>query len=460
MQGTTQPAMDSGSIRTDARGVGRRYGLKAAIVALLTLLLLIPLGMINGTISERKHFRLQAVTAVAESFAGAQSLAGPVLIVPYTDHVQVQDKDAFGKPIVRTETYARRWIFFPKAMTVRGTLLPSVRKRGLHEVRVYELQSVIDARFDTALPDGAGADRQIGQPYLSISLSDVRGLVGTPQLSSGSAPLVLEQGVGGHREGSGLHARLAPMAAGERIRFATQLRSTIAGTELLSIAPIADDNVVRLQSTWPHPQFSGRFLPRTRRIAADGFDAQWEISSLASGTQAQYRSGSPERLDAIGLGLVDPVNLYSQADRATKYGILFVLLTFVAFFLFELLKRLAIHPIQYALVGLALALFFLLLLSLSEHLQFWLAYLIASAACIGLLAIYLSAVLGSTRRGLGFATGLTLLYAALYGLLVSEDNALVLGSLMLFVILAGLMLITRGIDWYAAGSPRLDAADE
>jgi len=156
-------------------------------------------------------------------------------------------------------------------------------------------------------------------------------------------------------------------------------------------------------------------------------------------------------LDALQVGLVEPVNVYSQADRASKYGILFVLLTFVGFFMFELLKRLAIHPIQYLLVGLALAIFFLLLLSLSEHMAFWIAYLVASIACIGLLAVYLSAVLRSKSRGAGFAAGLTLLYAALYGLLVSEDNALVLGSLMLFAILAALMLITRRVDWYSPG---------
>jgi len=151
--------------------------------------------------------------------------------------------------------------------------------------------------------------------------------------------------------------------------------------------------------------------------------------------------------------LVDPVNVYTQADRASKYGLLFVLLTFVGFFMFELIKQLPIHPIQYGLVGLALAIFFLLLVSLSEHVEFGVAYLVSSIACIGLLGIYLSAVLRSVARGTGFATMLAMLYAALYGLLVSEDNALVLGAGMLFVILAAIMLITRKVDWYQLGRP-------
>lgn len=426
------------------------FAVKAIVVALLTVLLLIPLGMINGTISDRKNYRQQAVQAVAESFAGVQVLGGPVLVVPYIETVPVLETDAFGKRVPRLQRNNRRWIFFPASMKLQGKLVPAVRKRGLHEVRVYEFQSTMSARFDKLLPADTGATRELGKPYLSFSISDVRGLVGTPSLRSGNESLVLEQGPGAHRRGSGLHALLAPMVAGQRMRFDIELRSNLAGTEALAIAPVADSNRITLTSTWPHPQFAGHFLPRTHGIDASGFQAQWDISSLAAGTQGQMIEGrAMAEVDSLRVGLVEPVNIYTQADRASKYGILFVLLTFVAFFLFELLKRLPIHPIQYGLVGMALAIFFLLLLSLSEHLQFWLAYLIASVACIGLQGIYLSSVLRSRTRGTGFAAGLTLLYAALYGLLVSEDNALVLGSLMLFAILAALMMVTRRIDWYA-----------
>src|SRR5690606_19870718 len=156
--------------------------------------------------------------------------------------------------------------------------------------------------------------------------------------------------------------------------------------------------------------------------------------------------------DAAGVSLVDPVNPYLQAERATKYGLLFVLLIFVAFFMFELIRRQPIHPVQYGLVGLAIAVFFLLLVSLGERIDFGLAYLASAAACIGLIGFYLSAVLGGARRGAGFAAMLTALYAALYGLLVSEDNALVLGAGLLFVVLAAIMILTRRIDWYRVGA--------
>ena len=240
------------------------------------------------------------------------------------------------------------------------------------------------------------------------------------------------------------------MHPGERLRVSSHFDSRLAGTETLAIVPLGDSNRVALDSAWPHPQFAGRFLPHSRSIDSKGFRAGWDVSSLASAAQAQYLQGTEDgAIEALQLGLVEPVNIYTQADRASKYGILFVLLTFVGFLMFELVKRLAIHPIQYGLVGLALAIFFLLLISLSEHMPFWQAYAAAAFACIALQGTYLSAVLKSHVRGWGFAGALTLLYAALYGLLVSEDNALVLGSLMLFAILAAIMLATRRIVWYA-----------
>jgi len=244
----------------------------------------------------------------------------------------------------------------------------------------------------------------------------------------------------------------------------------LGGTQSLALVPLADRNTLNLASTWPHPSYGGS-SPHSDRIDAAGFRASWRIASVATNAQAQYlagkylpvagrhrdgRAGSidasaePGGLDAVTVALVDPVNVYSLADRATKYGLLFVLLTFVGFFLFELIKQLPIHPIQYGLVGLSLAIFFLLLVSLSERIAFGMAYLIASVACIGLVGFYLSAVLRSAARGVGFAAMLATLYAALYAVLVSEDNALAMGAGLLFVVLAAIMVVTRNVDWGAS----------
>lgn len=451
-----------------------RLGVKIAVVLALVLAILVPLSMIRGTITERQQFRVQAVEAVTRSFAGTQGIAGPVLVVPYRELMEVEERDAQGVMHKQQRVVQQQWEFFPKTMRVAGKVIPSVRERGLHKVRVYELQAGIDANFDVRLPeDDPAHPRTIGTPWLDIGIKDVRGLVGTPVLKVDNADVVIIQGQRGHA-GGGVHAALPKsLMVDGRIAVPVRLDFALRGTEALAIAPLADSNKIVLDSPWPHPQFNGDFLPRSHRIDGNGFHAEWEVSSLASNAQDQYRNGgnlspgsqgnrgdamlpqstpdapaSASSIDAIGLSLVEPVNLYSKVDRASKYGLLFVLLTFVGFFMYETIRQLPIHPIQYALVGLALAIFFLLLLSLSEHIDFGWAYLVASIGCIGLIGVYVGNVLRSGVRGMGFAAMLALLYASLYGLLVSEDNALVLGSGLLFVILAALMLATRKIDWY------------
>ncbi len=449
-----------------------RLLLKILMVIGLTIAILVPLLMIRGTIQDRQMYRREAVQTVARSSAGAQALSGPVLMVPYTELVEVEEKDnqGFTRKVRREDSGV--WMFFPETLEAKGTMKPIVRKIGLHEVRKYEFATKLHAEFQVTVPGDADAlaPRKIGQPYLSYAIADVRGVVGLQTLTINGKDVELLQGPGSG-DGGGLHARLPVTVAGGAIVLDSQLDFTLEGTESLAIAPLAKRNIITIDSPWPHPLFNGDFLPRKRTIDNKGFHAEWEISSLATNAQAQYLGGSRvpgmapagsvdaannaetvSGLDAIGVSLVEPVNIYSQADRASKYGILFVLLTFVGFFMFELIKQLRIHPIQYGLVGLALAIFFLLLVALSEHMEFGKAYLVASGACIGLLGYYVSHVLRSWLRGFGFAAMLCTLYGALYGLLISEDNAMVLGAGLLFLILAAIMVVTRKIDWYSVGT--------
>ena len=441
-----------------------RLAFKFAIVFLLTLGLIIPLTFIHATIQEREAYRAQAVENVAATSAGKQALLGPVLVVPYVEQVEEEEAGPQGiRKVLRDKAGA--WTFFPEQLVVDGTMKPDTRKRGLYRVPVYELDLHSTAAIRAVIPVDGPRPRRIGRPYLSVGASDVRGFVGTPTMRIGGRAVPLVAGFGSAPIG-GVHARLDVPQPGQAIALDVKFDAVIGGTEALALVPIARDNRFALKSTWPDPIFGGSFLPRTRTVDAKGFKANWEISSLATNAQAQFRDADePARLlslasmrgtdastggiDAVGVTLFDAVDSYTLADRATKYGILFVLLTFVGFFMFELIKQLPIHPIQYGLVGLALAIFFLLLVSLSEHIPFGAAYTISAAACVGLLGFYLSAVLRSVMRGLGFAAMLSLLYAALYGVLVSEDNALVLGAGLLFVVLATIMVVTRKVDWYA-----------
>ena len=435
-----------------------RLASKILTAAVLTVVLLLPLGLIRGTVQERQQYRMDAVESVARSTAGPQTIAGPVLFVPYTDRAVVMQPDARGlqRPIVQETTGT--WTFFPESLDASGTLRSIPRTIGLHEVRVYELDSRLRASFRVQIPrdEDPSSARTIGAPRLGFAIRDVRGVVGMPALSVSGAPRPLQQGLG-HAGGSGLHAIMDVPAEGALLAFDVELRAAVQGTESVSIVPLAERNVIALESDWPHPKFHGEFLPRTREIGPDGFRARWEVSSLASTAQSKFRQSLEKpaegpQLESVSVSLVDPVNVYTQVDRATKYGVLFVLLTFVAFFMFEFLKQLRIHPIQYGLVGLAIAIFFLLLLALSERIAFGTAYLVAAVACVTLIGYYLRHVLGGWGRGAGFAGLLGTLYAALYGLLISEDNAMVLGAALLFVILAAIMVLTRKVDWYRAAA--------
>lgn len=453
-----------------------RFWLKVLLVLGMTLAILMPLTMIRGTIHERQSYRAQAVADIARSYAGAQAFSGPVLVVPYTETVEVEEADKYNVVRKVTREKTRHWTFFPTTLDVRGPLMPGTRKRGLHEVRVYEWKGSAKARFDVTIPNDAnpGRARRIGRPWLSYGFTDVRGLMTTPRLSINGVGATVAEGMGS-RDGAGLHARLSAPPAGQMLALRTVLDFTLGGTESLALVPLGKSNTFSIRSSWKHPRFGGSFLPRVREVGSKGFDATWQVASVATNAQRQYLQGltlpalsetgiragrdggdmmGTSGIDAIGLSLVEPVNIYSQADRASKYGLLFVLLTFVGFFLFELIRQLPIHPIQYGLVGLSLAIFFLLLVSLSEHIEFVWSYLIASVACIGLIGFYLSAVLRSAVRGVGFAAMLATLFGALYGLLVSEDNALVMGAGLLFLVLAAVMVVTRRVDWYEIAGSR------
>ncbi len=426
---------------------------KCLVIGLLILAIMIPLSMIEGTISQRQSYRQQAVLSIEQSYAGAQTIAGPILVIPYRVEVPSTTTDNNGVPHATTMTDDRQWLFFPKTLRLDGSVSPSDRYRGIHKVLVYELDAKMHARFSIDLPSQVTDGRvvEVGKPTIGFGIDDVRGLSESPLMQVNGQAVTLLQGAGVKTFKGGLHGVLPSIEAGQSRTLDVELDLHLGGTEQIAIAPVADDNRFTLKSTWPSPEFGGRFLPRTRSVSDKGFDATWSIPSLAANTQSVYADamvGKNGDADLIQVSLIEPVNVYSMADRASKYGVLFVLLTFVGFFMFELIKQLRIHPIQYLLVGLAIAIFFLLLIGMSEHYPFAWSYLGASAACIGLQGFYLSYVLRSKARGIGFATMLTALYATLYGLLNSEDNALVLGSLMLFAILAAIMVVTRKIDWY------------
>ncbi|HVJ36486.1 MAG TPA: cell envelope integrity protein CreD [Stenotrophomonas sp.] len=422
--------------------------LRFAVLGGLILLLLIPLLLIRSVITDRAGYRDQAIERVAQSKAGEQRFVGPVRYLPWTREVEMKVRDEDGQTRIEKHQEAGVDMQAPSRLWVDGVLVPAERRIGLFKVPVYTWQAKVKAEF-APMPFAAVAGRSYGQPYLAVGLSDARGLVGVPNLVVAGRPLPVLAGAGALNQGVHVQLPANSETFGGTLPAISQvaLDMQLDGTRSLAIVPIGDSTEVSLSSAWPHPLFGGSFLPNRRDISDQGFNARWSLSALATSAQAQLRAG--QTADALQVDLVDPVDVYTLADRASKYGLLFVLLTFTGFVLLELIRKLKIHPVQYLLVGLALAIFFLLLFSLSEHIAFWQAYLVSAAACIGLQFFYLAGVLRSRALAAGFATLLTALYGVLYSLLVSEDNALLMGSLLLFGILAAVMWLTRRLDWYA-----------
>jgi inner membrane protein len=256
----------------------------------------------------------------------------------------------------------------------------------------------------------------------------------------------------------GLHLAVPGIGQESAAHLQLAVDLPLLGTSEFHVTPVGRDTRVHLKSNWLHPSFSGDFLPVQRKLDANGFAAQWATTFFSTNLEETLRrceeqvsctDFTPRRL---GVSFVDPVDQYLKTDRAIKYALLFITLTFAGFFLFDVLRKLPVHPVQYGLVGAALALFYLLLLSLSEHVGFAVAYLLSSAGCVGLIAFYVSHVLRSPMRGFGFGCGLAVLYGCLYGLLSADDYALLMGSLLLFAMLAAVMILTRNVDWWTLGS--------
>lgn len=448
--------------------------IKALVTALLAVLLLIPIGMIHSIVGERQARQSQVAKEISDSFAGDQQISSPVLVLPYVEEYKEtvwQSEPVAGggtHRVSRERTRKRngRFILLAESAEFDLEAVTDSKRRGLFKVLIYSLSGTIRGRFELpAKPRIArkAEDSTItwSRPFLSLGITDTRGLSRTPVLSWDGSELEFAQGTDlGAVQPNGLHARLPRFEPGRARTFQYSIDLGLRGTESVGFEPLAGTTRVALASSWPHPSFQGRFLPNPedQHIDRDGFKAAWEVTELATTAPRTFLadlaagqrcgSGCPEW---FGVRFIEPVDVYSMADRALKYAFLFVALGFAAFFLFEVLKSLRIHPAQYLLVGLALAVFFLLLLSLSEHIPFGQAYLASAVGCIGLQGFYLSHVLGSVKRGLGFAGLLGALFAALYGLLVAEDTALLMGSLLLFGLLAAAMVMTRKLNWYAVG---------
>ncbi|MBX9795293.1 cell envelope integrity protein CreD [Sphingomonas sp.] len=446
----------------------RSPGFKLAMALVVAAILTIPLFTVYLLVYDRQNQSEVARNSIAEGWGGPQTMAGPVLVIPYQEQTTETVTEG-GKQVTKTSMVWRELSLAPEMADISSTLTPERRQRSIYEAVVYGARTSGKARF--ALP----ADLQrfgvsVGQlaldrAELRFGLSDARGLSGPPpSVAMNGTARVLQPGKGpAETNGSGFFAWV-DAAVLKNGPIAVDYSFEFRGNGWLTLVPQAGDTRWSVSSPWPSPSFQGGFLPAKPRVGAKGFSAVYRVGNLALGRAlvtaraSQPDEAQPGGRDTAALArapgdyearvtLINPVDLYSQVNRSVKYGFLFIGFTFAAFLMFDVVAGVRVSTVEYLLVGAGLVLFFVMLLAFAEVVGFLAAYLIASSAIVGLLSAYSAAVLKSWRRAGYIFALLAALYAVLYILLNLEAYSLLIGSVMLFVALAAVMYLTRNIDW-------------
>ena len=410
---------------------------RATVLGLLTLVLLIPLSMIGGVVADRRTYEDEATRSVSEAWGGPQIFAGPTIVV--------LSRRADGQAI----SFLR---LLPEKLTIDGRIMPEQRRRGLFTVNVYSATLEVVAEFQTAELRAMAADGRIADwsaARLEVGLSDMRAIDGATAEVDGQR-VDWTAGAGGVV--SSLTANLGTLALDGRETISVRFNLTLTGSGKLGLVPLGRRTEATLSSSWPAPSFTGR-SPIGQTVDKDGFRARWSVSSLGRPygqlwDSASSKNPAPDAVllaSAFGVTLLTPVDAYRETDRAIKYGIMFIGLTFVACLLFEMATGTRPHVAQYGLIGLALCVFYLLLLSLAEQVGFALAYVASASAVVAQATLYNWALRRRAGPALAFGAILAGLYGGLYGLLQLEDVALLTGSVLLFAVLSVAMWLTRNI---------------
>jgi len=442
-------------------------GFKFFLICGLILIMGIPLLIVWGLITEREHRAASVRQSVAQEWGASQYIDGPILVVPYTMKRVTGEADKRVEEIVE-----RRALFLPKSLKITGDTTTKVLHRSIYDVAVYT--SALNFAGSFAAPDISEATSDVLEvrwrdASLAVAVSDVSGLkeaasvvidggqrldfepsIGIPRMRGGGIHVRLAGAANLFQEGSGFNAAPAGLKP-----FDFNFSLTLNGSSELKFAPLAQETTVQLKSDWKDPSFTGGFLPTDRQISASGFSAEWQVPHLARSVPQAWSLADNEfeRMEpyAFGVRFMIPVDFYQIVSRATKYAAMFLATAFMAVFLLELRSTRQVHPVQYLFVGLAITLFYVLLLSLAEHIGFLRAYVIASAATGGLLTAYVARVQHSLAKGLVMGGVFLALYGLLYLILQMEDYALLAGAIAGFVILTVVMFATLQVDWSGRG---------
>jgi inner membrane protein len=427
-----------------------RFGIIAVLVAIMT----IPLGMVSDIVNERSHLYSSVVHEIANTWGHQQNISGPVLIIPYSEKFITEkiltDKDGNERKIDKTNYVQRTAIVLPEELSIKGNLKGEQRQRGIYKSLVYYADISLKGHFSR--PDIKGLSTHIDkihwdQAWFSLGISDTRAINKVSALHWNTLKTDFEPGTRiVNIIKNGFHAPLSISEKSNNYEFSLKLN--IKGSQGFYFKPFGKTTNVVVTSDWPHPSFQGNVLPDEHNISENGFTANWSIPHLAR-NYPQLWTLEAQQFDInefkAGVNLFESVSLYSQIIRAIKYGILFLLLTYITFLIFELGIKHRLHIVQYGIIGLALSMFYLTLLSVAEHTNFFNAYLAAATLIITMITLYAFAAIRNIRRTVLIALLLTGLYSILYLLLNLQDYALLAGTILLLAILAIIMYFTRNI---------------
>jgi inner membrane protein len=450
---------------------GRAQALRVFLLFVLVMLMLVPVLFMALLVSERRSHRDEAATEIAAKWGQQQTITGPALVVPWKEHWSTTD----AKGVTTDHEAMRQVVILPESLHVTAKLTTETRRRGIYGVPVYRLDARLDGRFER--PDLAKLgvkpeEIDWSRAVLALGVSDARAILEQVTVDWNGRRVEFEPGIGEAAEltddahpgygrgaplpaepGGGIHATLGLTGEPWAQTFSVPLR--LNGSKGVYFTPFGKQTIVEVSGAWTDPSFQGKWLPAARTVGPSGFRATWSIPSIGRNFPQVWKGdidpAGTIKASSFGLDLVPEIDAYRLCERTLKYALLFFVLTFTAFWLLEVMSGRALHPIQYLLIGAALCLFLLLELSLSEHLGFGVSYALASAAVVGLIVHYASAVLARPWHAWLVGGGLALLYAFHFVVLRNEDYALLLGSLLFFGALAAVMSLTRRIDWYGAG---------
>ncbi|NNC83032.1 MAG: cell envelope integrity protein CreD [Flavobacteriales bacterium] len=415
-------------------------------IAILSLILLIPAAMVEDLIRERSYRKSEVIHTINNGWGLSQTITGPILTIPYLEHTITKDDEVI--------TLRHQAHFLPESLYVEGDLKTSVRNISLFESVVYNSQLDFSGNFThPSFEEWKIATEDIlwEEAYVSLGITDMRGIQDQLDIRWNDTEHTLSPGTD-NRDlvASGVSTRVPMEADSSSGEHSFQLTIDLNGSELLHLYPLGKTTEFALSSAYPHPGFVGAFLPDEREISADGFTAHWKILSLNRNYPQQWKDDEHRILGSeFGVSLITPVDDYQKSTRSVKYALMMIAFTFLIFFFLEIRSGKKVHPIQFILVGLALIVFYTLLIALSEHIGFNPSYLISSVAVTALIAMYFQAIFKQFKMTAILMAVLALMYGFIFTTLQLQDYALLIGSIGLFLVLALVMYLSRKVDWYA-----------